>query len=65
MNISVNGEIMSVHAKTLGDILDALGYKGQRVATAVNAQFVSSANRNDTKLSEGDMLEIVTPRQGG
>ena len=65
MNISVNGEIMSVHAKTLGNILDELGYKGQRVATAVNAQFVSSANRNDTKLSEGDMLEIVTPRQGG
>lgn len=65
MNISVNGEIMSVHAKTLGDILDELGYKGQRLATAVNAQFVSSANRNDTKLSEGDMLEIVTPRQGG
>lgn len=65
MNISVNGEIMSVHEKTLGDILDELGYKGQRVATAVNAQFVSSANRNDTKLSEGDMLEIVTPRQGG
>ena len=65
MNISVNGEIMSVHAKTLGDILDELGYKGQRVATAVNAQFVSSANRNDTELSEGDMLEIVTPRQGG
>ena len=65
MYISVNGEIMSVHAKTLGDILDELGYKGQRVATAVNAQFVSSANRNDTKLSEGDMLEIVTPRQGG
>ena len=65
MNISVNGEIMSVHAKTLGDILDELGYKGQRVATAVNAQFVSSANRNDIKLSEGDMLEIVTPRQGG
>jgi sulfur carrier protein len=65
MNISVNGEIMSVHAKTLGDILDELGYKGQRVATAVNAQFVSSANRNDAKLSEGDMLEIVTPRQGG
>ena len=65
MNISVNGEIMSVHAKTLGDILDELGYKGQRVATAINAQFVSSANRNDTKLSEGDMLEIVTPRQGG
>jgi sulfur carrier protein len=65
MNISVNGEIMSVHAKMLGDILDELGYKGQRVATAVNAQFVSSANRNDTKLSEGDMLEIVTPRQGG
>ena len=65
MNISVNGEIMSVHDKTLGDILDELGYKGQRVATAVNAQFVSSANRNDTKLSEGDMLEIVTPRQGG
>ena len=65
MNISVNGEIMSVHAKTLGNILDELGYKGQRVATAVNAQFVSSANRNDTKLFEGDMLEIVTPRQGG
>ena len=65
MNISVNSEIMSVHAKTLGDILDELGYKDQRVATAVNAQFVSSANRNDTKLSEGDMLEIVTPRQGG
>ena len=58
MNISVNGEIMSVHAKKLGNILDELGYKGQRVATAVNAQFVSSANRNDTKLFEGEILPI-------
>ena len=65
MNISVNGEAMTVHTKTLGDILDELGYKGQRVATAVNAQFVSSATRNDAQLSEGDALEIVTPRQGG
>jgi sulfur carrier protein len=65
MNILVNGEAMTVHTKTLGDILDELGYKGQRVATAVNAQFVSSATRKDTQLSEGDALEIVTPRQGG
>jgi sulfur carrier protein len=65
LSLVVNGETREVAASTLADALEALGYAGQRVATAVNGSFVAQRDRSSTLLSAGDQVEIVAPRQGG
>ncbi|ATQ68917.1 hypothetical protein Ms3S1_28100 [Methylosinus sp. 3S-1] len=65
MRIRVNGESIEIEAPTLEKLLDELGYGDKTVATAVNQNFVRNKDRGETLLVEEDMVEIVTPRQGG
>jgi sulfur carrier protein len=45
--------------------LRELDYEGATVATALNHAFVRKAERAASTLEEGDMVEILVPRQGG
>ncbi len=63
--IVVNGEAREARASTLAELLAEFGYGGQKVATAVNGEFVAERARGETRLSPGDQIEIVAPRQGG
>ena len=65
MQISLNGIPHEVEADTLADALTMLGYGDAVIATAVNGQFVPTAEREDRHLSEGDEIEVVAPMQGG
>lgn len=65
MKIEVNGEQRDVAATNMGEALAELGLGEARVATALNGTFVSAAARNDTALSPGDRLEVLTAMQGG
>jgi sulfur carrier protein len=65
MRISVNGETREAAATTLKELLSELGYEDQTVATALNQAFVRAADRAATPVTEGDSVEIVSPRQGG
>ena len=65
MKISINGVLTSVSAKNLKTILDEAGYGEMRVATALNGIFVPVERRAESKIGEGDQLEVLTPRQGG
>lgn len=65
MKIIVNGKVRDIEAGTLAAALNALNYDGAVVATAVNGDFVSARARGATKLSDGDRIEILAPRQGG
>lgn len=61
----VNGEAREALAETLAALLDELGYGGQKVATALNGEFVPERGRAGARLKAGDQIEIVAPRQGG
>lgn len=63
--IVVNGEAREAAALTLAALLDELGYGGQKVATALNGEFVPERSRPDTLVSSDDEIEVVSPRQGG
>ena len=65
MQIAVNGKPVEVKAATLAALLDELDYGEQKVATALNKQFVRAADRVATMLKAGDTVEVVMPRQGG
>ncbi|MEM7056155.1 MAG: sulfur carrier protein ThiS [Pseudomonadota bacterium] len=65
MKIILNGEPRDVTASRLSDLMEELGFAGAKVATAVNEDFVPAGARAQTKLAEGDRLEVLAPMQGG
>ena len=65
MNIKVNGEDKKISNTKLHEVLIELGYTGKKLATALNGNFVSIEDRENTALSEGDKIEVLSPQQGG
>jgi sulfur carrier protein len=65
MRITLNGNAIEIDAQTLDQALEQLGYADSVVATALNGTFVPKAQRRETRLDEGDRIEIVAPMQGG
>lgn len=63
--IIVNGEPVETKAQTMAELLDELGYEDMPVATAKNMSVVRKRERAETKLTEGDRIEILVPMQGG
>lgn len=65
MKIKLNGEAKEIQATTLGALMEELELTKKTVATALNSNFVPAEERDTCTLSEGDLIEIVEPIQGG
>ena len=65
MNIIVNGQNQNISRVNLSMVLEELGYKQMKMATALNGDFISVEQRDNTELKDGDKLEILSPQQGG
>lgn len=65
LQIWVNGQQQTTEARSIAELCVELGYGDQKIATAVNSNFIPVAQRADIMLAEGDRVEILTPRQGG
>ncbi|MDL2408229.1 sulfur carrier protein ThiS [Rhizobium calliandrae] len=65
MRLIINGEPETIAATTLSQLLTALEYEGEWLATAVNGELVHREDRDDHLLNDNDRIEILTPMQGG
>ena len=65
MTVIVNGEEQDVAATTLAELLAALDYEGDWLATAVNGELVHREDRAAFTLGTRDRIEILSPMQGG
>jgi sulfur carrier protein len=66
MRVRINGTEREVETGcTLTDLLEQLDTAPQRVAVEVNRELVTRKRFDDTVLSEGDTIEIVTFVGGG
>ena len=65
LHVLVNGRGQLTKARTLADLIAEIGLAKQRIATAVNGDFVPERARTGRALADGDQVEIVSPRQGG
>jgi sulfur carrier protein len=65
--VSFNGESFALHqGMTLADFLQGRGYTtDQRMACAINTQFVPKGQYATTELNNGDKIDVVAPVQGG
>ncbi|EPJ54964.1 MAG: hypothetical protein OFPI_04980 [Osedax symbiont Rs2] len=66
LNISVNNQEFSVAEDcNLVQLILAAGFADQRIALAVNGEFVPKAQYSTTQLSQRDRVDIVKPIGGG
>jgi len=61
----INGQPRRVEATTVRELVVALGLGEQAVAVEVNRQVVPKRLHDDTPLSDGDAVELVTLVGGG
>ena len=65
MNLIINGENKVSLADTLSALVDQLGMKSDRVAIELNREIVPRDRWAQTRLADGDQLEIVHFVGGG
>ncbi|SDT05492.1 sulfur carrier protein ThiS [Halopseudomonas xinjiangensis] len=66
MQIQLNGEAYSVEpSTTLTDLVERLGLTGKRLAIELNLDIVPRSQFAETRLAEGDRVEIVHAIGGG
>ena len=65
MNLTINGETQVLPAETLTALVEQLGMKSDRVAIELNREIVPRDKWPDTRLHDGDRLEIVHFVGGG
>lgn len=65
-DIILNGEKISLQQSlSLESLLTLKNIKGHYVATAVNGELVTGEERKNFILKNNDVIEVVTPTQGG
>ena len=66
IQLSVNGQARRLEpGANVAQLLDALDLAGKRVAVEKNGEIVPRSRYSDTRLAEGDALEIVVAVGGG
>ncbi len=65
VKIMVNGEARMTEARTLDELCRELGLSDSKIATARNGEFVPAGSRAAASLADGDIVEVLSPRQGG
>jgi len=66
MHLFINGDERVVAGPVpLAELIEQLGMKGDRVAVELNHEIIARAQWPETKLKDGDRLEIVHFVGGG
>lgn len=65
LQLAVNGETLTTNARSVRTLLAERSHGGSFFAVAVNRNVVPRERWDEPLLRDGDLVEIVTPRQGG
>ena len=65
MLIKLNGDDKQINTADLYALCNELKFEQKIVATALNGEFIPREDRAQTKITEGDQIEIFAPSQGG
>jgi sulfur carrier protein len=65
IQITLNGEAISLPAQTVTQLLQQRGWWGKRLAVERNGAIVPKSQHDSTTLTSGDRLEIVIAVGGG
>jgi len=60
-----NAMVSIAENSLLTELLEAQGYANKQFAIAINRQFIPRSCYATTQLQAGDIIDIITPMQGG
>lgn len=63
--VTFNGNTLDTNSGTVASLLVARGVETRGVAVAVNGTVVPKSQWLDTRLKDGDVVEVVTAAAGG
>lgn len=63
--VTINGEVSDAGGKTLAAYLAEAGYEQNRIAVERNGEIVPKASYGETRLQDGDVVEVVNFVGGG
>lgn len=63
--VTINGEALDAGGKTLAAYLVEAGYEQNRIAVERNGEIVPKASYGETRLQDGDVVEVVNFVGGG
>jgi len=64
--VFINNKQLSVADNcNLTQLIQITGYQNQRIAVAINGEFITKTQYTQTQLSEDDAIDIVKPIGGG
>lgn len=64
--IVLNGVKVELNTNdSLQGLLELHGYRNAKVAVAVNGKFVPRVDYVETRVRDGDVIEVLIPMQGG
>ena len=66
LTLSLNGETLQLHeAINLSLLLEQQGFQAQKIAAAINGEFVPRSQYAQTAISDGDEIDIIQAVGGG
>ncbi len=66
LSLTINGESRTFESPlTVSNLIAVLGFAGKRVAIERNGEIVPRSQHGETRLDDGDKLEIVVAVGGG
>ena len=67
LEVTLNGEVVTLATKQLTDALCEIGYdpEQQGIAVAINMSVVPRSEWEQTSIADGDRIDIVGAKQGG
>lgn len=66
IKLTLNGDPRSLAAGvTAADLVEELGLSGRRIAVEINEEIVPKSQLADTRLADGDHIEVVHAIGGG
>ena len=63
--VKINGEELNIAGKTIAQYIESTSYDSSRIAVERNGDIVPKGQYEETVLSEGDSIEIVSFVGGG
>lgn len=66
IELSINNEKQAfAEGVTVASMLEAAGFAAEKVAVAVNTEFVARSEYVEFVLKQGDSIDVLAPVQGG
>lgn len=66
LKLSLNGEIIALpESQSLSVLLEQQGYQSQKIAVAINGEFVPRSQYDSTLMAESDEVDVIQAVGGG